>query len=617
MLPSPFVYNLTLDHWESIAFHLAASETALGPPLGLPSLLLTSRHVYANTCAKNNARLYARYFRLKFDCSAPRRRLTDGWETGRCLATELIKRFTAMRRMRDHVFNMDDLWTSYLMMLENDGKNELHLLNWANLKRYLVTLIVARVHVPPQVIDTDPTLYALTIWLLWMSSSRETLKTEYPEIINHLSRVLHPLIATGYMHPSSYAPDTCFQLPLCGPVDFGNRDCSGPRPPKTQIVHYSHALTIAYPLATEAATLLWVLQAELRQDEQSFPRVAHSFPPNREIGNVTDWIGPTFEDIHDFHYHVRVNEPSGASTIVHTSEGDSHSPEPSVEGSRRYDEDWTRLVACHDLQLGDMALRGPVYQIGSLHGCWAGRFVEPHFDAHMNVLLGRRPSHHVSLFQKPLYWTLREHHCLNSETLSIGVHDSGVDDILNAWWPRGYTLEPLEDAILVHDPYTGQVSRYETFIPGDSAHYSKQSCDEFGKDWISSTADAKEISAVSLPEPGAAALDAIDANIDDDDEYVDYVEHLSSGISDILVTGETGSPGDAWGHYQVIGRVRPWDGFIVLLQIPDSTASHLGQWIFKGYIHDRNLVGRWRETSTSVGIVGLEGSFVVTRRDNS
>ncbi len=45
--------------------------------------------------------------------------------------------------------------------------------------------------------------------------------------------------------------------------------------------------------------------------------------------------------------------------------------------------------------------------------------------------------------------------------------------------------------------------------------------------------------------------------------------------------------------------------------------SHLGQWIFKGYIHDRNFVGRWRETSTAVGMVGLEGSFVMTRREVS
>ena len=46
----------------------------------------------------------------------------------------------------------------------------------------------------------------------------------------------------------------------------------------------------------------------------------------------------------------------------------------------------------------------------------------------------------------------------------------------------------------------------------------------------------------------------------------------------------------------------------------DPTMPHLGQWIFKGYVHDRNFVGRWRETSTVVGMAGLEGSFVMTLR---
>ena len=111
------VYKLSLDHWESIAFHLAASEDKPGPPSGLNSLLLVSRHVYANTCSKNNVGLYARLFRLKFDCGAIRRRLSERWMTDRCLRSELIKRFTALRRIRGHIYKFDDLWTCYLMFV--------------------------------------------------------------------------------------------------------------------------------------------------------------------------------------------------------------------------------------------------------------------------------------------------------------------------------------------------------------------------------------------------------------------------------------------------------------------------------------------------------------------
>lgn len=115
--PIPLVCMLTLDHWESIAFHMAASEGVTGPPVGLLSLLLVSHHIHARVCVGNNARLYARLFQLKFDCSASRRRLSERWTTDRCLTKELMKRFTALRHIRDQVYEFDDLWTCYLMFV--------------------------------------------------------------------------------------------------------------------------------------------------------------------------------------------------------------------------------------------------------------------------------------------------------------------------------------------------------------------------------------------------------------------------------------------------------------------------------------------------------------------
>lgn len=57
-------------------------------------------------------------------------------------------------------------------MLENDGKNVLHLLNWAHLKRHLSALMMLRTHASPRPIGNDATVYALALWLLWMTSSR-------------------------------------------------------------------------------------------------------------------------------------------------------------------------------------------------------------------------------------------------------------------------------------------------------------------------------------------------------------------------------------------------------------------------------------------------------------
>lgn len=98
---------------------MAASEGVTGPPAGLHSLLLVSHHIHSRVCVGNNARLYARLFQLKFDCSASRRRFPERWTTDRCLARELMKRFTALRRIKDQLYTLaiDDLWTCYLMFV--------------------------------------------------------------------------------------------------------------------------------------------------------------------------------------------------------------------------------------------------------------------------------------------------------------------------------------------------------------------------------------------------------------------------------------------------------------------------------------------------------------------
>lgn len=97
---------------------------------------------------------------------------------------------------------------------------------------------------------------------------------------------------------------------------------------------------------------------------------------------------------------------------------------------------------------------------------------------------------------------------------------------------------------------------------------------------------------------------------------------------------QTGRHGDAWGHFDIIGRVRSWDGLIVLLRKPvretpawswsksclmDSVQKNpedrnLGTWIFRGYVHGNTFIGRWRETGTSANVVGFEGGFVVEKQ---
>ena len=88
-----------------------------------------------------------------------------------------------------------------------------------------------------------------------------------------------------------------------------------------------------------------------------------------------------------------------------------------------------------------------------------------------------------------------------------------------------------------------------------------------------------------------------------------------------------------WGEYVIIGRVRAWDGLVALLRVPTASlhqhthpqgqgngangggrgAEGLGKWIFHGYMHGDNLVGRWRATGTPPAWVGIECAFVLTK----
>lgn len=112
-------YALNIDDWEQIVFHTVASKnTFLGPPSALCSLSLVCRHVHDAISIDNNSSLFAKIFCFKFDSTALMRRFSERWFTSRCLASELVKRFLALSRIRQRSsLRHDDLWTCYLMFV--------------------------------------------------------------------------------------------------------------------------------------------------------------------------------------------------------------------------------------------------------------------------------------------------------------------------------------------------------------------------------------------------------------------------------------------------------------------------------------------------------------------
>ncbi|KAH0833350.1 hypothetical protein J3R83DRAFT_12421 [Lanmaoa asiatica] len=147
---SPFILERLVSYpsiLDDIAFYLAV-DPFLGPPVNLSSLLLTCSTLHNHLSIANNSGLYARIFRYKFDCEAIERRLSARWTSAPCLARELRSRFIALQHIKHGspslLLDRDALWKAYLMLLENDGRNERQLFGWANLPDWILGVVALR-----------------------------------------------------------------------------------------------------------------------------------------------------------------------------------------------------------------------------------------------------------------------------------------------------------------------------------------------------------------------------------------------------------------------------------------------------------------------------------------
>jgi hypothetical protein len=140
---------------ENIAL-FAATEQFLGPPSALVPLLCTCRTLNAYLSMTTNLHLYAQIFACKFDTASSVRRFGARVVTPAWYASELRRRCVYLKRIRtrlDAVIVAEStvrdlcegsenelrstLWIAYLMMLENDGKNERQLREYAGMAGWL------------------------------------------------------------------------------------------------------------------------------------------------------------------------------------------------------------------------------------------------------------------------------------------------------------------------------------------------------------------------------------------------------------------------------------------------------------------------------------------------
>jgi len=201
---------------------------------------------------------------------------------------------------------------------------------------------------------------------------------------------------------------------------------------------------------------------------------------------------------------------------------------------------------------------------------------------------------HFLLFTSPLKVRIQEWYCPTSQTPLPYDLDEPGEGLKNAWFPRAAHIRQFSDNIKIdvdEDQY-----QYEMY-DSEPLWHEKDDCN-----YCDSDDDDPDIDE-NYSYPGAFRPASYDCP-----KYLD-----------IIITGETDiEHARAWGNYRFYGRIRPFDGLIVMVReslTPEST----GRWIFRGYLNsDQNFVGRWRDGATDPHHPGaIEGSFTLNKRASS
>lgn len=143
-----------------------------GPPSALLPLTLTCRSINHSLSLNHNSTLLAEVFRLGFDTFAISNRFPSHALSAIHYAEELKRRCKALRRIKAGCMSedslLDDLWVTYLMMLENDGRNA-EQLSWAGIPSFLSNLL--KTSARPGTFFQDPKRVSLVVWLIWLTST--------------------------------------------------------------------------------------------------------------------------------------------------------------------------------------------------------------------------------------------------------------------------------------------------------------------------------------------------------------------------------------------------------------------------------------------------------------
>ncbi|KAG6833397.1 hypothetical protein H0H87_007382 [Tephrocybe sp. NHM501043] len=467
--------NVPQEVLEHIAF-FSATDTLLGPPAGLVPLLLLNRNVYSRLAISTNHHLYARIYASKFDLNPVIRRLGPDGTTPDVLAIELPRRFQILKRIRDQLDcltkendNDDSLVLqaeivlAYCLMLENEGKNERQLREYARID-----------------------LWLREYWFHEHGASR----------------------ATEYLRAEEWLPETRYRSMamwlfwfLFNPGDYTNNDRES-----WNAMNVLKAFALAahkYELTNPAWHRFIPISSLSSTDRLTY------------LSEERALVAPPLAAPAILSFLTLVNKLSETErTEAEGPDPDSTTPSPPFPPSRpqkklEWECEWQRCVTLGRGEYGNILA-------GSFRPGSPIKYTE--FTAYASLLSGGQPQ----VIQRSMAvrhrqtWKLREHHLLASKaSLSVPSNDDNSDSIqplpagdpLRSYFPTGTQIRESRGGINVHVPNKGEILRYRR---------ASTLCGENGG---------------GVP------------------------------VLDIIITGEGHS---AWGQFNLVGRVRPCDGFVSL-----------------------------------------------------
>lgn len=420
-----------------------------------------------------------------------------------------------------------------------------------------------------------------------------------------------------------------------------------PRSKATYVEHCGRKLRMCAPVASHAAYFSFFMQVEKDPNAGGLvaitgagvePGTARTGVPRRrpvQLGLLAPQLG-------------------GGPNGVHIDPIPAEVKGPLALRSTDHDADLTRLFACYDPFSGP-GLK-PTFYSGTFDGAWEGRFSFFDFDSYREMLAGQMRSLYTGPFgEQPQVWKLKEHFVKVGTSKSGGFKRGGVGSVITA----GFDPEsPIED--LTSQPRTLAEARERARERGG------------GKREASGGQNARDRSSRPDGEDSAANSTPVVLNEDDDDGDGDRLpEDLESypqfsaedggpsagygclppGLSGIAghrrsrkakgkcrsnddsgaATDDDNDDGDdsdddsqhellisgvghsAWGRFYLRGRVRAWDGMVILSK--EYRPDGRGRWLYRGYVvNGTKLIGRWRDTFTPGDMSGYEGPFILSKR---